>query len=114
MNNFVLGRFGEDEAIKYLKKHKYKILERNFSCALGEIDIIAQDGEFLVFVEVKARNSAKFGLPREAVDIFKQRKIINTALYYQKIKRKLDSLVRFDVVEILGNEITLIQNAFES
>ena len=52
MNNFILGRTGEGKAVKYLKKHKYKILEQNFTGPTGEIDIIAQDGEFLVFVEL--------------------------------------------------------------
>ena len=114
MNNFVIGRSGEDKAEKYLKKQKYKILERNFSCTLGEIDIIAQDGEFLVFVEVKARSSTAFGKPGEAVDEFKQMKIIKTALYYQKIKRKFDMPVRFDVVEVLDNDINLIKSAFDA
>ena len=57
MNNIALGIYGEKLALKYLKKQKYKILEKNFRCALGEIDIVAKDGEFLVFVEVKKRKN---------------------------------------------------------
>ena len=76
MNNIALGIYGEKLALKYLKKQKYKILEKNFRCALGEIDIVAKDGEFLVFVEVKTRSSNAFGEPMEAVDFYKQRKLL--------------------------------------
>ena len=75
MNNIALGIYGEKLALKYLKKQKYKILEKNFRCALGEIDIVAKDGGFLVFVEVKTRSSNAFGEPMEAVDFYKQRKL---------------------------------------
>ena len=114
MNNIALGIYGEKLALKYLKKQKYKILEKNFRCALGEIDIVAKDGGFLVFVEVKTRSSNAFGEPMEAVDFYKQRKLSKLAVYYQKLKRKLDVPVRFDVVDIVGEQITLIKSAFES
>lgn len=114
MNNIALGIYGEKLALKYLKKQKYKILEKNFRCALGEIDIVAKDGEFLVFIEVKTRSSNAFGEPMEAVDFYKQRKLSKLAVYYQKLKRKLDVPVRFDVVDIVGEQITLIKSAFES
>lgn len=113
MNNYALGLRGEIDAAKFLKKCKYKIIEQNFRCGIGEIDIVAQHGAYLVFLEVKARNSAIFGLPSEAVDIKKQRKLIQLAKYYQKAKGLLDKPVRFDVVEVLGKDINLIQGAFE-
>ncbi len=113
MNRIAYGLYGEESAVKYLKKHKYKILERNYRCILGEVDIIAKKGAYLVFVEVKARTDDRYGLPMEAVDERKQYKLIALSQYYQKIKRKLDMPIRFDVVQILGEEITLIENAFE-
>ena len=111
--NRALGIFGEKKAVKFLKKHKYKILDTNFTCVLGEVDIVAKDGEYLVFIEVKTRTTAMFGLPKEAVDEQKQRKIILVASYYQKVKRMLDTPVRFDVVQVLDGEIELIKGAFE-
>ena len=72
MNKRIVGLKGEDIAAKYLEKHKYKVIERNFACRFGEIDIIAQDGKFIVFIEVKRRKSLKFGRPCEAVDLKKQ------------------------------------------
>ena len=112
MNKIALGISGEKLATKYLKKHKYKILERNFRCILGEVDIIAKQGETLVFVEVKTRSSCAFGRPCEAVDEVKQEKLRKLALYYQRIKRAYNIPLRFDVVEVLDNEINLIVNAF--
>ena len=113
MDNRSLGIFGEKEAVKYLKKHKYKILDTNYTCMLGEIDIIAKEGGYLVFVEVKTRSTIVYGLPKEAVDEQKQRKIALVGAYYQKIKRMLDVPVRFDVVQVLDGEIELIKGAFE-
>lgn len=112
MSNFELGIWGEREAEKFLKKRKYKILERNFRCPIGEVDIIARCGEYLVFVEVKTRASTRYGLPMEAVDEVKQQKLTHLALYYQKLKRLFDMPVRFDVVQVLGDEIKLIEGAF--
>ena len=112
MNNIALGIKGEKLAQKFLKKNKYKILETNYKCQIGEIDIVATKNNFLVFVEVKTRQSAKFGLPREAVDEYKQHKLKTLALYYQRAKNLFDMPVMFAVVEVLGDEITLIENAF--
>lgn len=112
MSNFELGIWGEREAAKFLKKRKYKILDKNFRCHIGEIDIVAKHGAYLVFVEVKTRASARYGLPMEAVDEQKQRKLCLLAQYYQKCKRLLDMPIRFDVVQILGDEIELIEGAF--
>ena len=74
--NKCIGNFGEDEAIRYLIKNKYKIIERNYSCKLGEIDIIAKDKDVLVFIEVKTRTNDKYGSPSLAVNYYKKRKII--------------------------------------
>ena len=84
----------------------------NFSCKIGEIDIIAMDKDTLVFVEVKARNTAMFGLPREAVTAKKQYKIRRIAELYLQRYSTLDQKIRFDVIEILGDKITHIENAF--
>lgn len=112
MSNFELGIWGEREAKKFLKKRGYHILEQNYRCKLGEVDIIATLGDYLVFIEVKTRASNAFGLPMEAVDSAKQRKLLRLAEYYQKSQRMLNMPVRFDVVQILGTEVTLIPEAF--
>lgn len=109
------GRIGKDKenlAVELLKKKGYKILERNYTCKIGEIDIIASIKNILVFVEVKYRKNEFFGLPREAVNEFKQRKIRNVASFYLKWKGKIDSTCRFDVVEILDDKLTHIENCF--
>ena len=112
MSNFELGIWGEREAVKFLKKQKYKVIEQNYRCKLGEVDIIARQGAYLVFIEVKTRASNKYGLPAEAVDEQKQRKLLLLAQYYQKSKGLLDMPIRFDVVQILGDQVTLIPEAF--
>lgn len=112
MSNFELGIWGERQAVRFLKKHKYKVIDVNYRCHIGEIDAVAMDGKYLVFIEVKTRASARYGLPAEAVDEVKQRKLLFLAQYYQKYKRLLNMPIRFDVVEILGEEIRLIKGAF--
>jgi len=110
--NKKLGDYGEKLAVNYLKKRGYKIVKTNYKIRIGEIDIIALDGEFLVFVEVKYRSTALYGMPNEAVDKYKREKIKRVALYYLMQKDMLEAYVRFDVVQILGDEIQLFQNAF--
>ena len=110
--NFIKGRKNEALAEKYLKKKGYKIIERNYSNHIGEIDLIATDKDILVFVEVKFRQTDKFGLPREAVGIYKQNKIKRAATLYLQQNHLFDKQIRFDVVDILGDEITHIENAF--
>ena len=107
-----LGVSGEQQAKKYLIKQGYKVLETNYKTVLGEIDIIAKKDGFIVFVEVKTRSNTKFGLPRESVTPYKQNKIRAVATYYLKTKNMLNSAVRFDVIDILNNEITHITNCF--
>ena len=106
------GAIGEMCATEFLKKQKYKIIDRNFRCKQGEIDIIARDKKTIVFVEVKARESAEFGQPSEYVTKSKIDKIKKAALVYLHENGLDDADVRFDVVEILGEEINLIKNAF--
>lgn len=103
---------GEDIACKYLQKVNYIILERNFRCRSGEIDIIALDKDYIVFIEVKYRKNNAYGYPREAVNYYKQRNISKVASYYLLIHNAFHKNCRFDVVEIIGENIELIQNAF--
>jgi len=117
MQNLQTGKLGEQMAAAYLQEAGYRILERNYRCPFGEIDMIAQDGDTLVFVEVKSRRSEKFGLPQLAVGSEKQRRISKISLYYLQNHRLGDSNVRFDVVAILlrslNPQIELIKDAFE-
>ena len=111
------GNIGEALACKYLQEKNFKILQKNYKNELGEIDIIAKDKNTLVFVEVKARSSTQFGLPREAINYYKQRKIVAVATLYLKQKKLIDNIsVRFDCIEILGDkndyEINHLTNIF--
>ena len=94
-----LGQRGEGLAVEFLKKKGYKIIKQNYKTRIGEIDIIADDGGTLVFVEVKTRESIAYGMPFEAVTRYKKRKIANVALLYLK-KIKEVPPCRFDVVSI--------------
>lgn len=111
------GRSGEDAAVRHLKRHGYRILERNFRSPHGEIDIIARHGDVLVFIEVKSRHSNRFGPAKAAVTATKQRKISMAALAWLKASRKSDARARFDVVAVQADDakprIEVIQNAFE-
>jgi putative endonuclease len=113
INKRTVGSKYEQTAGEFLIDKGYRIIAYNYRCKLGEIDIIALDGDELVFVEVKYRASSRYGSPMEAVDYRKQNKIYMVANYYlmeQHISKY--TKVRFDVVGILGKEITLIKNAF--
>ena len=99
MNRKELGNFGEEKAAEYLQKKGYKIMKRNFSYARGEIDIIAGNHRFIVFVEVKLRRSLKYGTPQSAVDIRKQQKIKRAAQYYL-LTHESNKKIRFDVITI--------------
>lgn len=95
-----IGASGEETAVKILKKEGYKILERNYRTKMGEIDIIALDGEYTCFVEVKFRKNDNFGDPGDFIDERKRQKIIKTAQYYAVKKGIYDSPMRFDAVLI--------------
>ena len=110
--NKIRGDIGEIDAVEFLKKKKFKILQTNFKTKFGEIDIIALDGKTIVFVEVKRRSTLVFGRPIEAVDFRKQKKIKRVAEFYLMLKHKSESDVRFDVMEILDREINYVENAF--
>lgn len=113
-NNRNIGNINELLAVKYLELNGYKILERNYFIKnIGEIDIIANDSQYLVFIEVKYRSSLINGFPREAVNLKKQQKISKTASYYI-FKHQIyeNTPIRFDVVEIYKDNINLIKNAF--
>jgi putative endonuclease len=111
------GKRGEDIAVAYLKNRGYRIIERNYKCLFGEIDIVAKDGDTVVFVEVKSRKSEKFGDPQGAVGREKQKKISRISLKYLEEKHLYPCDARFDVVAIkmlpAGSIVELIQNAFE-
>ena len=108
-----LGREGEALAGKFLEGLGFQILEKGSRTRLGEIDLIARDGETLVFIEVKTRTSTRFGFPEEAVTWQKQRKMAKVALTYIKAQGIRDTPIRFDVVSIQGTQIRHIPNAFE-
>ena len=119
LNNRELGKLGEYFANKYISQNGYLPLEKNYRTKGGEIDIIAKDGDYTVFIEVKARKSIRFGYPREAVDYRKQIKIKNIANIYLSKNNKFNSHIRFDVIEVMLNtinevkSITLLKNAFQ-
>lgn len=108
----LLGRIGEKTASSYLKKKGYKILETNYKTRLGEIDLIANDGDYLVFVEVKTRSNDSFGAPSEAVDKRKREKYFKVASEYLLRKGLIDTACRFDVVEIEDGQINHLIDAF--
>lgn len=112
-NRRTIGSGYERLAGKYLETMGYEILEYNFRCRTGEIDIVAREGEYLVFCEVKYRCDGRKGDPLEAVTPAKQRKISQTAMYYIAVNRRTDVPCRFDVIGILGNKIQIIKNAFD-
>lgn len=103
---------GERKAKEFLVKNGYKILEENYKAKFGELDLIAYKDNTFIFVEVKARSSLKFGMPGEAVTGFKQNKIKKLAQAYLIVKNKYPSNCRFDVIEVLDEKITHIENAF--
>lgn len=113
-----IGKLGEELAEQYLKTQGYKILVRNYRYKRQEIDIIAQDGPVICFVEVKTRSSDSFGLPEEAVDKTKRRKISQIVLTYIKRYQLQDRDFRFDVVSVMLTEegklaeVNLIKDAF--
>ncbi len=110
------GQKSEDLAARYLKKKGYEILQRNYRTRLGEIDIIARDGQAIVFVEVKARKTERAGSVKSSITKTKQMKITRLAQHYLKQTRTYDVKVRFDVVVIKGEgeSVELFKNAFNA
>lgn len=96
----VIGKTGEDIAEEYLAKKGYKIIERNFYCKTGEIDIIALKDEYLVFIEVKTRTSNNYGTPSEAVTKKKLENLYRTARFYVYTRNLQNEFIRFDAIEV--------------
>ena len=104
MNNKILGREGEELAARYLETEGYEIIETNFNCGFGEIDIIAKKENELAFVEVKTRTQTFFGMPVDSVNVPKQRHIYKTAEYYIYKTNAYNYEVSFDVIEVYVNQ----------
>lgn len=120
MNIGKTGTVGEDRVVSFLKKNGCDIIKRNFSCRFGEIDIIAETKEYIIFVEVKTRKKESMVSGVQAVDFYKQKRIISTAKYFLS-KFETDKNLRFDVAEVtvsqkedggLGYNLNYIKNAF--
>lgn len=112
-----LGAFGERIAKEHLEKHGYEILECNYRCSIGEIDIVARDGDYLVFTEVRTKKDRKFGAPEESITSAKKAKLIELAETYLQEHPDTPELWRIDVVAIeVGRDervsrVELIKNA---
>jgi putative endonuclease len=112
-----LGKLGEELALKKVRRLGYKKIVRNYRCPMGEVDLIARDGDTLVFIEIKTRKSKSIDYAKEAVNDRKKRQLSKTALAYMKSNNCCDTKARFDVVAIkLTNgkpQIEVLQNAFD-
>ena len=112
-----IGNFGENIAEYYLKQNGYIILDRNFECRQGEIDIIALDKKEIVFIEVKTRRNNKYGTPSEAVNKIKQKHMLQAIKYYLYIRNLSEEFIRIDVIEVYikdnVNKVNHIKQAFE-
>lgn len=104
INKKELGNIGEEISCQYLKKIGYQIVERNFTCRQGEIDIIAKDKKEYVFMEVKTRSSLCYGRPIEAVNSYKQKHIYKSTKYYLHLNQLENRFVRFDIMEVYLHE----------
>ena len=112
MNRRKTGTAFEEIAANYLRKQGIRIIDMNYRISGGEIDLIGEDNENIIFIEVKYRKTASYGEPWEAVSIHKQKKICNVARQYCYSKR-IRKQVRYDIISICGDEILWFQNAFE-
>lgn len=109
-----VGMQYEERAVQYLAGCGYRVVARNYRCRKGEIDIIAKDGPYLCFIEVKYRKEGKFGGALKAVNLSKQQRISKTALYYLMEHGYTDNTpCRFDVLGVTADHMELIKNAFE-
>jgi len=119
MDRQEVGKLGEKAAQKFLKKRGYRIRETGFRCRHGEIDIVAQQKDCLIFVEVRTKSNLDFGTPEESITAAKKKKLITLALTYTNTHKNLPSLWRIDVVAIELDDkgktkrIELIENAIE-
>ena len=117
-----IGNIGEEAAVQALKKRGYKIIARNYRTKMGEIDIVAKDGEYTVFVEVRLRKSNAFGSPADTIDKRKQQKIIKAAQLYSVKNDIYNTPMRFDAVlinadtdgeKLVNKKIEIIKDAFQ-
>lgn len=95
-----LGRTGERLATEELTRRGYRVLEKNFRCVYGEIDLVAEDGQDLVFVEVKTRRGSRYGLPEEAITSRKRQKLLQVAAFYLDLHDSAERSWRIDVVAV--------------
>lgn len=114
-----IGRYGEAAALRYLTDQGLRLLESNFRCRRGEIDLVMEDHDCIVFIEVRYRRSSRFGTPAETVDRRKRRRLTIAAQFYLQTRHGADRLpARFDVVAIrpdtTGLHIEWLRNAFEA
>lgn len=117
MKVYGLGLKGEEQAKRYLRKKGFKILESNYQCRFGELDIIAKDQSGLVFCEVKTRSEGMLALPQESVNYAKQQKLIKTALFWLQAHKMEEQPMRFDVIAVTADgegKLTIehLENAF--
>ena len=113
MNKRFVGKQKEELAAEFLSGRGVKIIDKNYACKVGEIDLIGLDNGYLVFVEVKYRKNTNYGYPEEAVSKNKRRKIILVSGYYRMLKHYGENIqMRFDVISILNDEIIWDKNAF--
>ena len=101
--HYELGKRGEEEAVKYLEQKGFFIMHRNWHSGRKELDIVARDGEEVVFIEVKTRRNTNFGLPEDAIDYKKIRHIVTSADAYIR-RYAVDLPIRFDIITIVGTE----------
>ena len=109
-----IGAQKEEIAAKYLMEQGYEIVERNYHCRFAELDIVAREGEYLCFVEVRYRKSSQFEAPQGVISFQKMQKVCQGASFFMRDKKILpDTPIRFDVILVIDEEITLIRNAFD-
>ena len=112
-----LGKLGEELALKKITRLGYRCITRNYRCPLGEIDLIATDGDYLVFLEIKTRKGKSLGYAKEAINARKKRQLSKVALAYMKANDCVDRKSRFDVVAISLRggkaQMEVIKNAFD-
>lgn len=113
-SNLSKGKWAEQQACEFLLAQGLLLIQKNFACKYGEIDLIMQHGQVLVMVEVRFRSSEIYGGAIESVTLKKQAKIIRTSQYYQ-IMHAVQQMLRFDVIAIAADrKINWIQNAFQT
>jgi putative endonuclease len=108
------GQFGEDKALEHLLTQGFRLLERNYRTAYGEVDLIVERGELLVFVEVRSRADDRVISPEATVDRRKQQRVVLAALDYTTNHCQGGHAIRFDVISLVGTQVTHIENAFDA